>query len=89
MGETATAAAMRKHDEECDQRRLQLLHEEFRARYAPDDKRERDRFETALVMLLREVAIDAQEPFRKAAAAAISMQPPAPIILGRGMVKDT
>ncbi len=81
MNETATAAALRKHDEERDQRRLQLLHEEFRACYAPGDKRERDLFEAALVMLMREVAIDAQKPFTEAAAAALAKQPiPSPLV---------
>ena len=77
---------LRKQYEERDQRRLQLLHEEFRARYAPDDKRERDRFEAALVMLMREVAIDAQKPFTHAVAQAMVSQPLTPLAVPADML---
>lgn len=79
MNETATAKAMREQYEDRDNRRLQLMHEEFRTRYAPDDKRVRDQFESHLAMLIREVAMDAQKHFTKAAAEAMARQPMTPV----------
>lgn len=79
MNETATSKAMRDRDEDRDNRRLQLMHEEFRARYAPDGKRERDQFETHLAMLIREVAMDAQKPFTIAASEAMARRPMPPM----------
>lgn len=74
MRETATEAAIRDRMGGDEHRRLELLHGEFRARYAPEDSRERDIFEMHLSMLIREIYRDAQAPFTQAAAIALAAQ---------------
>lgn len=78
---TATQDAMRRYDLDRQRERMQLLHKEFREKYAPNDPHERDRFEVDLAMLLREISIDVLKPFQDAAADRIAKTPIPPIFL--------
>ncbi len=53
--------------------RLHFMHRSFAKKYAPEDPRERDVFGADLMMLLREIQIDALKPFHEAAAAHLAM----------------
>lgn len=76
-----TQVEWEQREREIERRRNQLMHEEFRARYAPKDHRERDRFEAHLSMLLHAIAKDAVQPFVTAAASALAMKPLGPLFI--------
>ncbi len=81
---TATETEFEKYQREMEVNRLYKMHESFRARWAPEDPRDRDQFEAELAMLVRECAIDALKPFQAAAATQLAMLPQTPFVVKSG-----
>lgn len=81
---TATHVSIEQRQREIDERRLSMLIEEFTHRWGPDDKGEIARFTSHLHRLMREVSIEAQQPFIDAAAAHLASRPLPPSVLPKG-----
>ena len=81
MTKSATQIAQETYERDRTESRLHWMHKTFYEKYAPDDPRDRDIFQADLAMLLREMQLDALEPFHQAAALQISMRPMTPIVL--------
>lgn len=81
MNKSATQIAQETYERDRKESRLHHIHKTFAKKYAPNDRHERDFFHADLLMLLREMQIDTLEPFRKAAAIQMSMQPIPPVVL--------
>ncbi|MEL6361708.1 MAG: hypothetical protein AAFR21_11540 [Pseudomonadota bacterium] len=81
---TTVTEIMMRENERRHQERVRRVHQEFLEVFAPDDARARAEFEARLADLLREAAIEALEPFQKAAAAQIASRTMPPFVFKTG-----
>lgn len=82
---TATQVGIEQRRRELDERRVTMLTAEFTHRWGPDQKGDIANFTADLHRLMREVAIEANQPFIEAAAAHLAKCLPRPVQLPGGV----
>lgn len=82
---TASEIGGAQRQREINERRVSMMIEEFTFRWGPDSKGQIAEFTSHLHALMREVSIEAQQPFIQAAGAHLASRPFPPIVLPDGV----